>query len=116
MTVVSATLTFGASLTTLVSHPALYGWNFGYAFYSVQGYGRCPSGGPAAGPRPAVAATTGVYFVTVQIDGQTVPAMAAPTRPAMARTSCPATGSTAATSSCSARPPWLSCTSRSAAS
>jgi putative ABC transport system permease protein len=39
MTVVTATLTFGASLTTLVSHPALYGWNFDYALYAVQGWG-----------------------------------------------------------------------------
>ena len=37
MAVVIATLTFGASLNTLVSHPALYGWNFDYALYSVQG-------------------------------------------------------------------------------
>ena len=86
MTVVSATLTFGASLTTLVSHPALYGWNFSYALYAVQGWGQRarPVGRPAAGPRPAVAATTGVDFATVQIDGQTVPAMVAPTRPAVA--------------------------------
>ena len=54
MTVVSATLTFGASLTTLVSHPALYGWNFDYALYAVQGWGQraCPVGRAAAGPRP----------------------------------------------------------------
>jgi hypothetical protein len=43
MTVVTATLTFGASLTTLVSHPALYGWNFDYALYSVQGWGTVPA-------------------------------------------------------------------------
>ena len=28
--VVVATVTFGASLDTLVSHPALYGWNWSY--------------------------------------------------------------------------------------
>jgi hypothetical protein len=85
MTVVSATLTFGASLSTLVSHPALYGWNFSYALYAVQGWGSVPVrwAGPLLARDPAVAATTGVDFVTVQIDGQTVPAMVAPTRPAV---------------------------------
>jgi hypothetical protein len=85
MTVVSATLTFGASLSTLVSHPALYGWNFSYALYAVQGWGSVPVrwAGPLLARDRAVAATTGVNFVTVQIDGQTVPAMVAPTRPAV---------------------------------
>ncbi len=85
MTVVSATLTFGASLTTLVSHPALYGWNFSYALYAVQGWGSVPVrwAGPLLARAPAVGASTGVDFVTVQIDGQTVPAMVAPTRPAV---------------------------------
>jgi len=86
VTVVSATLTFGASLTTLVSHPALYGWNFSYALYAVQGWGTVPArwADPLLARDPLVAATTGVYFATVQVDGQTVPAMAAPTRPAVA--------------------------------
>jgi hypothetical protein len=86
MAVVSATLTFGASLTTLVSHPALYGWNFSYAFYAVQGWGSVPVkyAGPLLARDRSVAATTGVEFATVQVDGQTVPAMAAPTRPAVA--------------------------------
>jgi hypothetical protein len=74
-----ATLTFGASLGTLISHPSLYGWNFNYALYSIDGYGPIPSrvAGPLLARDPYVAATTGVYFATVQIDGQTVPAMAA---------------------------------------
>ena len=86
MTVVTATLTFGASLATLVSHPALYGWNFSYAFYAVQGWGTVPArwADPLLAHDRLVAATTGVDFPTVQIDGQTVPAMAAPTRPAVA--------------------------------
>jgi putative ABC transport system permease protein len=75
-----ATLTFGASLSTLISHPSLYGWNFSYALYSVDGYGPIPSklASPLLARDPDVAATTGVYFATVQIDGQTVPAMATP--------------------------------------
>jgi hypothetical protein len=86
MTVVSATLTFGASLTTLVSHPALYGWDFDYALYAVQGWGPVPArwAGPLLAHDPLVAASTGVDFATVQVDGQTVPAMIAPTRPSVA--------------------------------
>jgi hypothetical protein len=86
MTVVTATLTFGASLTTLVTHPALYGWNFDYALYAVQGWGPVPSrfADPLLSRDRLVAASTGVYFATVQVDGQTVPAMIAPTRPAVA--------------------------------
>jgi hypothetical protein len=85
MTVVTATLTFGASLTTLVSHPALYGWNFDYALYAVQGWGSVPVrwADPLLARDRLVAATTGVDFVTVQINGQTVPAIVAPTRPAV---------------------------------
>lgn len=86
MTVVTATLTFGASLAALVSHPALYGWNFSYAFYAVQGWGAVPArwADPLLAHDRLVAATASVDFPTVQIDGQTVPAMAAPTRPAVA--------------------------------
>jgi hypothetical protein len=80
-----ATLTFGASLSTLISHPSLYGWNFNYALYSVDGYGPVPLrwADPLLARDPDVAATTGIYFATVQIDGQTVPAMAAPARAAI---------------------------------
>ena len=85
MAVISATLTFGASLSTLVSHPALYGWNFSYALYAVQGWGSVPArwAGPLLARDRSVAATTGVVFSTVQVDGLTVPAIAAPTRPAV---------------------------------
>ena len=34
--VVAATVTFGAGLSTLVSHPGLYGWNWNYAISSAQ--------------------------------------------------------------------------------
>jgi len=86
MTVVSATLTFGASLTTLVSHPGLYGWNFDYAFYAVQGWGPVPArwADPLLAHDRLVAASTGADFATVEVDGQTVPAMIMPTRPAVA--------------------------------
>ncbi len=42
MIVVTTTLTFGASLHTLVSQPALYGWNWDYAVQSSDGYGPVP--------------------------------------------------------------------------
>jgi FtsX-like permease family len=86
MTVVSATLTFGAGLTTLVSHPALYGWDFDYALYAVQGWGPVPArwADPLLAHDRLVAAATGANFVTVQIDGQTVPAMVTATHPAVA--------------------------------
>jgi FtsX-like permease family len=75
ITVVTATLTFGASLDTLVSHPDLYGWNFTYAYYSTDGYGPVPTSlvsSPLAHDH-AVATTTGAYFATVEIDDHIVP-------------------------------------------
>jgi hypothetical protein len=87
------TLTFGASLSTLVSHPSLYGWNFDYALYSVDGYGPVPSRWttPMLARDRDVAAATGAYFATVQIDGQTVPGIAIRTPAAI--TPSPLTGS-----------------------
>ncbi len=83
--VVAATLTFGASLGYLVSRPALYGWDFNYALYSTDGWGPIPTSfsTPLLRRDRLVAATTGVYFLTVQIDGQTVPAVLSPVRPAI---------------------------------
>jgi len=81
-----ATLTFGTSLSALIGHPSLYGWNFNYALYSIDGYGPVPVrwANPLLAHDPDVAATSGVYFATVQIDGQTVPAMAGSSRAAIA--------------------------------
>ncbi len=83
--VVTATLTFGASLSYLVSRPALYGWNFSYALYSTDGWGPFPPSltTPLLRRDRLVAASTGVYFLTVQVDQQTVPAILSPTRPAI---------------------------------
>jgi FtsX-like permease family len=78
MIVAVATVTFGASLDTLVSHPALYGWNWTYAlsagnptFISQQG------AAALLDHDPSVAAWTGVYFATFKVDGQTVPVIGA---------------------------------------
>lgn len=78
MTVVVATVIFGASLDTLVSHPALYGWNWTYAL-SAGNPTYIPQQHAAAllGHDPDVAAWTGVYFATLKIDGQTVPVIGA---------------------------------------
>ncbi len=82
--VVAATLTFGASLSYLISRPALYGWNFSYALYSTDGWGPFPpQTTPLLHRDRLIAATTGVYFLTVQINGQTVPAILSPARPAI---------------------------------
>ena len=85
VTVGVATLTFGASLDTLVGHPSLYGWNFSYALYSTDGWGPFPPRltDPVLDRDRDIAASTGVYFLTVQIDGQTVPVILSPTRAAI---------------------------------
>jgi hypothetical protein len=85
VTVVAATLTFGASLSYLIARPALYGWNFSYALYSTDGWGPFPAAQvtPVLDRDKLIAASTGVYFLTVQIDGQTVPAILSPARPAI---------------------------------
>jgi hypothetical protein len=71
---VIATVTFGASLNSLVSHPALYGWNWDYALV-------------AGGDVPQEQATTllnddhyvaqwsGIYTASLTIDGQTLPVL-----------------------------------------
>jgi hypothetical protein len=73
--VVVATVTFGASLNTLVSHPALYGWNWNYELDSAEGGGYIPEheASQLLSRDPDVAAWTGVYFDSLRIDGQTVP-------------------------------------------
>jgi FtsX-like permease family len=82
----TATLTFGASLSALISHPALYGWDFNYAMFAMDGYGPLPASyaDPMLKADRSIAASTGVYFLTVQIDGQTVDTMAVPPHAAVA--------------------------------
>jgi hypothetical protein len=70
--IVVTTLTFGASLTTLVSRPALYGWNWSYALYS-NGNGVPPESARLLSSDPYVAAYSGDNFANAQIDGITVP-------------------------------------------
>ena len=75
LAVVVSTITFGASLTSLVSHPPEYGWNWNYELDSNYG-------GQAGIPHQMaetllkgdsdVAAWTAVFFGKVSIDGQEV--------------------------------------------
>jgi hypothetical protein len=78
MIVTVATVTFGASLDTLVSHPALYGWNWTYALSAGNPTFISQQRAAALLNRdPSVAAWTGVYFATFKVDGQTVPVIGA---------------------------------------
>ena len=73
--VLLATVTFGASLTTLVSHPALYGWNWTYALSSGVITVNHNQTTAVLDHDPEVAVWTGVWFGTAQIDGVTVPVL-----------------------------------------
>jgi hypothetical protein len=76
MIVVTTTLTFGASLHTLVSHPALYGWNWNTAVQSSDGYGPVPDKAlKVLRHDPAIQSYSGVWFVTLQLDGVEVPTL-----------------------------------------
>jgi hypothetical protein len=75
--VVVSTITFGSSMGTLVSHPALYGWNWTYDIDGGGGLGDVPAEPTERelAADPHVAGFTGVYFSTLQIDGLSVPVM-----------------------------------------
>jgi ABC-type lipoprotein release transport system permease subunit len=71
---VTTTLTFASGLSTLVSHPSLYGWNWNSAIDSSDGYGPIPPSAQAAlNHDPFVASWSGVTFFAMQLDGVTVP-------------------------------------------
>ena len=74
-----ATLTFGSSLSTLVSRPSLYGWNWNYAVQASGGYGDVPLSATQAllERNRLVAAASGVAFISIELDGQTVPVLLA---------------------------------------
>jgi len=75
--VVIATITFGSSMNTLVSHPALYGWNWSADIDGGGGLGDVPAHNVARllNADPLVGGWTGVYYSTLQIDGVNVPVM-----------------------------------------
>ena len=81
--VLVTTVTFGASLDSLVSHPSLYGWNWDYALLSgFAGQEDLP------GPQVTtlfdhdhyVASWSGANFATASLDGQSMQMMVAEAR------------------------------------
>ena len=77
--VVVASITFGSSLSFLVSRPALYGWNWDYALLAgFSAAENLPAAETAAllDHDPVVAHWAGVYFEHMELDGQGVPALA----------------------------------------
>ncbi len=76
--VVVSALTFAASLSTLVSHPPLYGWNWDYMFDTTNDVP--PQSLRALDHDPDVAAWSGADLVPFQIDGQFVPTLVASPR------------------------------------
>ena len=75
MTLVVTTLTFGSSLQTLVSSPALYGWNWSYTLNPIgSGGGNVPRVAfTMLRHDPYVAAYSGASYNDIEIDGQGVP-------------------------------------------
>jgi ABC-type lipoprotein release transport system permease subunit len=86
MVVVIATVIFGSSIGTLVSHPALYGWNWTYELAGGGGAGDIPAHQAALllDRDPQVSAWSGYYFGNVEIDGRTVPALGGAVRASVA--------------------------------
>jgi hypothetical protein len=77
VTIVVATLSFGSSLNTLISHPALYGWNWDYALSSSSG-SVPPQSTQLLNGDHFVAAWSPANFPNIQIDGVTVPVLSMP--------------------------------------
>ncbi|HEY3941661.1 MAG TPA: FtsX-like permease family protein [Acidimicrobiales bacterium] len=78
VTVVVTTLTFGSGLSTLVSRPALYGWNWSYALFSETGPDVPPQTVPLLRHDRDVAAFSEASTADPQIDGRSVPAIFEP--------------------------------------
>jgi hypothetical protein len=68
---VVATFTFGSGLQTLVSHPALYGWNWAYMLNPSNNVP--PQALALLNHDRSVAAWTGYNYQIVEMDGQSIP-------------------------------------------
>ncbi len=68
---VVATLTFGSGLQSLVSHPALYGWNFSYLLNASNT--TPPQALSLLDHDPDVVAWDGYDYTDAEVDGQGVP-------------------------------------------
>jgi hypothetical protein len=75
--VVTGSLTFGASLNRLVSHPALYGWNWDFELSAGSDSSNIPEQQVTQllDHDADIGAWTPVYFANLQLDGQTVPVL-----------------------------------------
>ena len=72
-----ASLVFGSSLRSLVREPRLYGWDWELTLLDNAGYGTIsgPKAHELLDHDPDVAAWSGVFFGSVDLDGRTVPAL-----------------------------------------
>ncbi len=75
--VVVATVTFSASLNTLVTHPRLYGWNWDAILSAGGGSGNIPAARATQllDRDKAVQSWSGAYAYDLSFDGQTVPVL-----------------------------------------
>jgi len=114
--VVISTITFGSSMSTLVSHPALYGWNWSDEIDGGGGLGDVPGHNVARllDADPLVGGWTGVYFSTLQIDGMNVPVLGGSPHASVGPPLLSGHAFDRPMRSCSAPAPWPSCTSTSA--
>ena len=79
VTVIVTSLTFASSLNALVSQPPLYGWNWNYALLAgFSAAENLPAAQTAAllDDDPDVAHWAPAYFESVDLNGQSVPALA----------------------------------------
>ena len=78
LVILIGSLAFGTSLSNLVSHPALYGWTWDREMLAGSGYGNIPL--PQArlllGHDPDIAAWSGAFFGSVDINRHSVPVIA----------------------------------------
>lgn len=75
VTLVVVTLTFASGLRTLVNHPALYGWDWGYTLLASS---NVPPDALAALQRdPDVQGWSGYTGINVTVDGRSVPVLVA---------------------------------------
>jgi len=77
LTALIAAVTFGASLTHLVSHPRLSGWDWDVALVDSQGYGNTNPVAAAEilGSDPDVMAWGGAFYGADEFDGVKVPVL-----------------------------------------
>jgi hypothetical protein len=79
---VVATTTFASGFSSLISHPALYGWNWSYLLNPSNDVP--PKAVALLDRDPDVAAWSGSELANAQIDGQTVPMLLMVTHPRVA--------------------------------